>query len=185
MYRFKNAKLGFTLVEILIVVTIIGLLSSVALFAYDNAKKKARDAQRLLDLGNLEKALEYYASVNGKYPERAYNGEGLWGLEKLIGVLSPEYIPVIPVDPLIGDHYDENSPIVDDNDRVYQYSTLGSSGDQGYILTAKLESYSDYPFCYIVAGDVLPPGIEEDTTWPVGDFGAANIIGKDCHDLMR
>lgn len=50
-------KAGFSLIEMLVVVTIIGILATVALFAYDDYITEARDAQRIEDLKNISSAL--------------------------------------------------------------------------------------------------------------------------------
>ncbi len=59
---------GFTLVEILIVVSIIALLSSVLFASFSQARAKARDSKRVQDLLEVQKALELYRAKNGIYP---------------------------------------------------------------------------------------------------------------------
>ncbi len=61
-------KRGFTLIEILVVIAIIGLLSSIVLSSLNSARKNARDAQRMRSVNELQKALDIYFSVNGRYP---------------------------------------------------------------------------------------------------------------------
>ncbi len=62
-------KKGFTLIELLVVVSIIGLLSSVVLTSLNEARAKARDAVRISDLQQIQKALQlYYEDNNETYP---------------------------------------------------------------------------------------------------------------------
>lgn len=62
-----NTK-GFTLIELIVVIAIIGLLSTLAVVALGSARTKARDSRRLSDLKQLQTALElYYTDVNS-YP---------------------------------------------------------------------------------------------------------------------
>jgi len=68
-------KLGFTLVELLVVMAILGILSSIAFGQYRNSQKKARDAQRQSDLSNIARALEMYYNDNGTYPLSSDEGK--------------------------------------------------------------------------------------------------------------
>ena len=67
----KNNK-GFTLIEMLVVVAIIGLLSSVVVVGLGSARQNARDARRISDIRQIQNALEIYYSDstkgNGTYP---------------------------------------------------------------------------------------------------------------------
>ncbi|MFA5853909.1 MAG: type II secretion system protein [Patescibacteria group bacterium] len=52
-----NARRAFTLIELLIVISIIGLIATIAVTATNSARMKARDAKRLSDLKQLQSAL--------------------------------------------------------------------------------------------------------------------------------
>lgn len=71
----KNKSLGFTLIELLVVISIIGLLSGVVLAALNSARSKARDAQRVQDIGELRKAIALYYNNNGTYPNSGASAE--------------------------------------------------------------------------------------------------------------
>ena len=59
---------GFTLVEILIVVSIIGILATIAIPAYLNQRAKGYNAAALADAKNVKTSLEaFYAEVH-RYP---------------------------------------------------------------------------------------------------------------------
>lgn len=64
-------KKGFTLVELLVVVAIIGLLSTLAVVALGSARGKARDAKRLSDIKQVQTALELFYNDNNGYPVAA------------------------------------------------------------------------------------------------------------------
>lgn len=68
--KFKLTQFnGFTLVELLVVISIIGLLASIALVSFTGSQKQARDAQRKSDLKQYATSLESFANQNnGLYP---------------------------------------------------------------------------------------------------------------------
>ena len=65
----KNFKKAFTLVEMLIVVVIIGILSSALLPRLQGAQSAARDSARKSDLSQLGSAILQYYNNRGEYPE--------------------------------------------------------------------------------------------------------------------
>lgn len=106
---------GFTLIEMLVVISIIGVMSSVILVAFNSARMKSRDAIRSIDINQLSRALQSYKRDNGTFPV-CPTGDGwcclghgdagtCWaggvhGSTALDNLLSPAYIPKIPDDPL-------------------------------------------------------------------------------------
>lgn len=62
-------KRAFTLFELLVSISIIGILIAVASLSYGVAQKKARDARRIEDMNAIQKAAEmYYSQNNYVYP---------------------------------------------------------------------------------------------------------------------
>ncbi len=66
--KHKSNQSGFTLIEILVVVAIIGVLANTILVAFTQTRAKARDARRKADLNTLQKAVENYFTTNNGYP---------------------------------------------------------------------------------------------------------------------
>lgn len=66
MNKIKN---GFTLLELLVVIGIIGILVALATVSYSATQKGARDSKRKQDLIAIQNALEqYYSATSYKYP---------------------------------------------------------------------------------------------------------------------
>jgi general secretion pathway protein G len=84
---------GFTLVEILVSATIIGLLSTIGITGFQAITKSGRDALRKSDLEQIRSALEIFKSENGSYPTNTAVGSCL------PNSLVPNYINTYPTDP--------------------------------------------------------------------------------------
>jgi prepilin-type N-terminal cleavage/methylation domain-containing protein len=64
----KQKHLGFTLVELLIVIAIMGILATVSFIALSQVKDRARDAARISEVNQIRKILDIYYSDHGHYP---------------------------------------------------------------------------------------------------------------------
>ena len=68
-YRKSSANKGFTLIELLVVIAIIGVLASIVLASLNSARRKSRDARRIVDVKQIQLALELYFDGQGsQYP---------------------------------------------------------------------------------------------------------------------
>ncbi len=85
---------GFTLVELLVVISIIGLLASVVLTSVNSARNKAKVARAAADLRQLILVLNLYLDANGVYPCFDHT----WDTTKE-QVWSAPYIPLWPTPP--------------------------------------------------------------------------------------
>lgn len=110
---------GFTLVEILVVMSIIGILAGLTLTASMSSRKVARDGKRKADLEQIRSALEIYRSDCKTYPASITPGSPLVGAGSCVG---NTYMDKIPNDPLSG----------------YRYSYVGLANS--YTLCAYLET---------------------------------------------
>lgn len=104
----KQKQSGFTIVELLIVIVVIGILAAITIVVYNGVQQKGRDAQRRADLSSLQKSLELYHADNSGYPicgsaspyqvggSNSYNTVDTC----LTVALIPKYIPKLPRDPV-------------------------------------------------------------------------------------
>lgn len=64
----KNKQIGFTIVELLIVIVVIAILAAITIVAYNGIQNRANDTAIQNDLKSLAKKLELYNVDNGVYP---------------------------------------------------------------------------------------------------------------------
>lgn len=68
--KLQAKQKGFTLLELLVVITLLATLSTAALVAYDNVGENARDASAATSVNTLEGSLRSYRAIVGQYPEQ-------------------------------------------------------------------------------------------------------------------
>jgi len=66
--KIKNSK-GFTIVELLIVIIIIGILAALVLNSFQGVQQRARDTKRQTDINAQSSQLEVYYTDNAGYPQ--------------------------------------------------------------------------------------------------------------------
>ena len=120
MNLFKNirSRQGFTLLELMIVVVIVGMLAIIIVPNLVSGPTRARDSQRKADLQTIKNSLEGYYNDNNSYPTT---------LEVLTQGNSP-YLKALPTDPK--------------TKTAYIYTTAGNPPNS-YILKANLENNND------------------------------------------
>ena len=124
---------GFTLLELLIVVALIGMLASVAGVMYFNRLENARLQKVEADFSTLATALSLYRLDNGTLPTTA---QGLGALRERTE-LAPQprrfksggYVAELPLDPW-GQPYRYLNP-AREAEREYDLYSLGADGKQG------------------------------------------------------
>lgn len=113
---------GFTLIELMVTISLIAVLTAIAIVYYGNTQKKARDNKRKSDLEQVRAALEMYRSQNGTYPNND-DGNGSNWATMTSTLQSNEYLNQPPQDPRSGTY------------NYYYYSDSGAD----YTLCAYLE----------------------------------------------
>lgn len=108
MMGIYKKQTGFTIVELLIVIVIIGILASITIVAYNGIQGRARDTQRVQDMQSIVKALELYKTTNGAYPAAVgtanasgweVSHDGTTATNFLSALSTSKTISAVPVDP--------------------------------------------------------------------------------------
>jgi len=143
------SRSGFTLIEVLVSVTIIAVLVAIAAISYSSINKQSHDARRKSDIEQIRSALEMYRADNGTYP-----GPSAWANAwapvdntALIAYLEP-YLSPLPRDPV------GNAP-------YYYYFATGCSGADPARVCYRycLLSFVEKPANSVTECDAGKPGI--------------------------
>lgn len=143
---------GFTIVELLIVIVVIGILAAIVIVAYNGVQSRAKDAKRQTDIAAITKALEIYYLDNSRYPSGSGSttinsgwsttADASWS--NLLTSLAPYLGSASPADPtstpgvsqLTGNGY--NYAYFSNNAAGVSY--CGASQNQMYILVYRYEA---------------------------------------------
>jgi prepilin-type N-terminal cleavage/methylation domain-containing protein len=129
--KLRNMK-AFTLIEMLVVISLIGILASLVSVSFSSAQKQARDVTRKSDLKQYQTSLEVFANLaSGLYPYRTATDASTTLCNDLNTVIEPNIS--CSEDPKVA------------TNGAYRYisngsGALGSSTGTAYVLWAKLEN---------------------------------------------
>lgn len=167
-YKFlgrNKKKSGFTILELMVVLSIITFILSSVLSVITVARRNARDAKRKADGHQLEIAIEGYYFDNGIFPiaQNFTSGltcdgvpQNLWNTTTLIVALVPTYLAKLPRDPLRPSNIYPSFPY------DYQYVCLTGTTPNEYGLLITYGNDINKPTCKIV----YPPGSTLLSTFP-------------------
>ncbi|MBP9762603.1 prepilin-type N-terminal cleavage/methylation domain-containing protein [Patescibacteria group bacterium] len=137
MSFFRTSRPGFSLLEGLIVLAMIGLLAAFAAVSLNSARARTRDAQRLANMSTMRSALQLYWLEKATYPA-TNEGVNLGQAANKTEVLTSNgfaaraeaqgniYMPLVPTGPKVGEFY------------VYK------GGPNGYSIRFKTESDTEF-----------------------------------------
>ena len=179
--------LGFTLIEILVVMAIMAILAAIGIGAFGGVQSKARDAQRKSDLAAFARAVEMFYNDNGRYPVigseadmgTAYDHSGsgiVWGQKwEVNGVL---YMNQIPADPKITNY--RFIPLRIDGSTITAVGTTANKPN-GYYIFAHLENEEDAKVARAANGN--PGYYDLSSPGGIANRNSCNLEG--CNYVLR
>lgn len=122
-----NNEEGFSLLELLLVIIILGVLATLVSGNYINTLKKGRDVRRKNDLANVQRALEIYYEDKKTYPT-AIPFDAKFCETALCDSSEVVYMQKVPDDPRSANNY-----VFDSTDGTYYklYSCIENENDEG------------------------------------------------------
>jgi general secretion pathway protein G len=151
----KSKQSGFTVVELLIIIVVVGVIAARVIVGYSNITNGARDSERKSEIASIVAALNRYFDDNGAYPRcnaagantspYALSASEAHNASCLTDDLVPTYMPAIPTDPIntAGSSYQYHYAAGYKQLTATSYSgTAGPGGTptNNYILGVKLEA---------------------------------------------
>jgi general secretion pathway protein G len=134
----RKRQSGFTLIELIVVVTIIGILAAVAISNVKYAQQKARESALRHDLFEMRKSIDDYYADQQKYPE------------SLQVLAEKHYLRAVPKDPITGKA---------DWEEV-QNSSTGDTSDPNSVPTDPSASSETVPGIYDVHSQATGNGLD-------------------------
>ncbi len=161
-----KSKKAFTLIELLVVIAIIGILATISVIAFQNARAKARDAKRIGDVKQVQTALELFFNDNNRYPS-----SDEWNTGKIFSTTTAgtsTYMQIIPAAPTPADG------TCNDNQNAISYipTANGASYSVSLCLGNTTGSLTSGPKCLTPSGivdvDCSVPAIGETAPFVCG-----------------
>lgn len=119
---------GFTLIELMIVVVILGLLATIIMPRILNRPEQARRVKAKIDIRNIESALALFKTDTGRFPTTSEGLEVLVTNPGIKGYNSDGYLDKVPLDPW-GNRYIYVCPGLQSKD--YDLESYGKDGEDG------------------------------------------------------
>jgi general secretion pathway protein G len=126
--RLKRRQDGFTLIELMVVILIIGLLATIVVQNLRSATDKAKRVKAQADIAQIKSGLDRYYLDNGSYPS---SDQGLNGLVSAPGSgnvpkdWGGPYLEKIPPDPWGNSYYYQS------DGNSYVLKSFGADGAEG------------------------------------------------------
>lgn len=125
MISLKKRNQGFTIVELLIVIVVIGILAALVITAYGGIQGKARNSKRSNDINALQTQIEAFYSQNNYYPSLTDLNSATWRATNMKSLEKVALVdPSTNCDPAVSSTCVAATPAA----KIYAYAVSDSGG---------------------------------------------------------
>lgn len=121
MTSLKLKQRGFTIVELLIVIVVIGILAALVVTTFTGIQQKARNTERQTDIKAIHGQIEAYYAQNGSYPAMAQVNDATWRSTNMKG---------LDADALRDPKGTSDALVADATDTAYGYHPLTADDEE-------------------------------------------------------
>lgn len=170
-------KKGFTLIELMVVISIIALFSSMGMFSYASARVKANDAKKKVETNQVEKAILLYKDAKGVVPANhtGNNSVAVEGTQAFTDsmqeLVTSGYLPSIPKST--------------DNTYVYYADASSTSATFGARLKGDAPAPVGKSSCTAIVPPVTYSRCWPTTSVPVGTQNVVNFTYSQTVDFCK
>ena len=140
MHVANKKQTGFTIVELLIVIVVIGILAAITIVAYNGIQNRARNQRMVVAVSQTYKAIHQYVVDNGTYPtsgsvscvgsDYPVDAAGLcWSGQSSLAantLLAP-YIGKVPAPPMEKIGGTARGMLINTSSKVLEYTIIGAT----------------------------------------------------------
>lgn len=153
----RVAAKGFTIVELLIVIVVIGILAAITIVAFNGVQQRAKYTTMKQDIASIEKVIQMYYADEGEYPATGTSYGHTTNLTTIVGIV-PKYTSKLPSFP---------------TDTVGYYVYLRSGDGQDYKIVRLVSSGVTLPA--VEQSDPKPDLTRPNRGWGVWSPGGGNL----------
>ena len=181
----KRINLGFTLIELMIVVVIIGILAAVGIPQYQNYVARSQAAEGFSLAGGLKTALAEYHDTHGVFPDSTTDAHSAIGIEPAGNIIGKYITGVVVSDDGSGTITATFGPASQHDGKFLRLTPTATDGAVYFDCTTDIDESYRPSGC-----EEATDGLIEEKKWvnkrcPTHGFPATNLAGNTLDDCKN